>query len=221
MERQCRSLRAACSTADEKPDPRKMNRFGKVAHLLGILAFLSGCGSFFGGPEPSGVGNGGILNACTWATVNDDCLANEYCDAPDCASLGACKVRPPPLEAGNEGWTCGCNGVTYWNTTFAHAQGVTAPTLGQCGGPSSGGGVQAAKPLACTSNANCPAGSVCLSAATCVKAQAKCWAWPDDFVCMPGGQFGFTLCDGTPGCFTECGAITTQKSYQTSTVNCK
>jgi len=193
--------------------------------MLAALAIASGCGSFFGSPEPSGLGSDGIKNGCTWATVHEDCLLNEYCDAPDCTHTGTCVARPPPQKSGELNWACGCDGVTYWNGTFARAQGVTAPTLGQCTGSGSAGGVNPADPLACSDSKKCPAGAVCLPLATSncngTVTQGYCWAWPDDFACTAGAQIGYLSCGTSTKCMTECEAITARARYRMSTINCR
>jgi hypothetical protein len=220
MQRRRWSLRAESGSPSERPCRVRVSPWGRLTPLALAGAILAGCGSWFGSPEPSGLGSNGVRDTCSWATVHDDCLPTEFCDAPDCMGLGGCVKRPEPLESGEGNWTCGCDGVTYWNVTFARAQGVTAPTLGQCGGPSSGGGVTPRNPLACTSSAGCPRGSICLPTA-CTGTQGHCWAWPNDYVCAPGAQLGYKLCDGTGGCLTECQAITSQTPYSMSTINCK
>ncbi len=176
-------------------------------------------------PRRRGLGSNGVKNACAWPTAQTDCLPNEYCDAPDCTKPGSCVERPSPLKSGNQGWACGCDGVTYWNVTFARAQGVTAPTQGQCSGPSSGGVVTPADPLACSNTNVCPRGAVCLPAATSsctgTAAQGYCWAWPDDFACSTTGTIGYLACSGTTKCMTECEAITNRSRYRMTTVGCR
>jgi len=194
----------------------------RLACLVALLAV--GCGSFFGSPEPSGLGSNGIKNACSWATVKEDCLANEFCDVVDCKSVGQCVERPPPFMSGELSWACGCDGVTYGNVTFAHAQGVTAPTIGQCIGLSSGGAVAPADPLACSKNKPCPTGAVCLplASSSCnATDQGYCWAWPNDAACTPGAQTGYLLCSGSTKCMTECEAITSMQHYRMTTIGCR
>jgi hypothetical protein len=197
------------------------SRWSRIASMALTAAIAAGCGSFFGSPEPSGLGSNPIRNACTWLTVKDDCLATEYCDASDCKSVGTCVERPLPLGSGEMGWRCGCDGITYWNITFARAQGVTAPTSGQCGSAGSGGVITPADPLTCSTTKACPKGAVCLAGDTCTaRSQGTCWAWPNDYACSPGAQRGYKLCDGTGGCLTECAAIVSTKPYSVSTINC-
>jgi hypothetical protein len=188
------------------------------------MAIAAGCGSFFGSPEPSGLGTNPIKNSCTWKTVHDLCADNEYCDAPNCDAVGNCVVRPSPLMTGELNWACGCDGITYGNVAFARAQGVTAPTIGACTGPGSGGGVQPADPMSCSSTKKCPVGAVCLplASASCGStSEGYCWAWPNDAVCTPGAQTGYLLCSGSTKCMTECEAITSMQHYRMTTIGCR
>jgi hypothetical protein len=199
------------------------NRWGRFT-LAVVIALSAGCTSIFGGPEPSGLGSNGITNSCTWGSVKDDCLSTEYCDAVDCKAVGKCVKRPSPFMSGELNWACGCDGITYGNVTFAKAQGVTAPTIGQCTGPGSGGGIAPADPLACSATKNCPVGAVCLplaSSSCSTGAQGYCWAWPNDATCSPGAQIGYLLCNGNTKCMTECEAITSMQRYKMSTIGCR
>jgi hypothetical protein len=215
------SLRAADSRRAFSESRRREARPRHAAWCLAAVALLAswatGCGSFFGSPEPSGLGTNPIRNGCTWATVHEDCLANEYCDANDCTSMGTCVDRPPPLGSGEVNWVCGCDGVTYWNQEFAKAQGVT-PTRTACGAV---GVASPAQPLVCSATKACPRGSICLAGSTCTAKQATCYAWPNDFACPAGALQGYKLCDNTGGCLTECTAITSTKQYTMTTQNCR
>jgi hypothetical protein len=155
-----------------------------------------------------------------------DCNEDEYCDAPDCTSVGSCVARPSPFMTGELNWACGCDGITYGNVKFAQAQGVTTPTIGQCTGSSSGGGVKPAAPRACNSTNNkCPTGAICLplASSSCGNTnEGYCWAWPNDAVCTPGAQTGYLACSGnTTKCMTECEAITSMQRYKMSTIGCR
>jgi hypothetical protein len=200
------------------------SRWTRAASIALLVATAAGCGSFFGSPEPSGLGSNGIKNACTWKTVKEDCLDDEYCDAPDCNAVGSCVTRPSPFMTGELNWACGCDGVTYGNSAFARAQGVTTPTIGQCTGPSSGGGVTPAEPLSCSGTKKCPAGAVCLplaSSSCSGNSDGYCWAWPNDATCTPGAQTGYLLCSGSTTCMTECQAITSMQRYRMTTIGCR
>src|SRR5690242_9999711 len=101
MDRQRSSPRAASSPPHE-PSPMHTSLRSRVAAVVATLLLAAGCGSFFGGPEPSGLGQIGVRDTCSWG--KNECTATEYCDAPDCTSMGTCKTRPSPLESGDENW---------------------------------------------------------------------------------------------------------------------
>ncbi|MCP3997881.1 MAG: hypothetical protein GY722_22900, partial [bacterium] len=68
---------------------------------------------------------------------NADCPSiNSYCRkrVGYCAAGGSCRVRPSFCpEVYNP--VCGCNGVTYTNSCFAAAAGVSVRNVGACGQP--------------------------------------------------------------------------------------
>src|SRR5437016_6102889 len=102
MERRRRwHLRAVICPPDQATEKRGAGRWTHLVPIAVAMAFAAGCGSFFGSPEPSGLGSNGIKNACTWATVKDDCLADEFCEATDCKAVGNCVPRPSPFMSGD------------------------------------------------------------------------------------------------------------------------
>src|SRR5689334_21055875 len=119
MERRRSTPRAAANPP--KASRMQTSHRGRIVAVVATLLAAAGCGSFFGGPEPSGLGSNGVRDTCTWG--KNECTATEYCDAPDCSSMGVCRPRPAPLGSGDQSWACGCDGITYWNAKFANAQG--------------------------------------------------------------------------------------------------
>jgi hypothetical protein len=165
------------------------------------------------GAEPS------VLSACTAALVASECSQDEYCDAPDCVSIGTCRPRPSRFASGELDWVCGCNGITYGNATYAHALGVTAPMIGSCTG-----GAGTTDPLRCATGRPCPLDAVCLppSSTSCAgSSQGSCWAWSNDSACPSGAQTGYLSCSSAPTCLTECQAITSQAPYRMTTIGCR
>jgi hypothetical protein len=137
MERRRRWSLRAVGCPHDPPGVERTSRWARLAPFVVTIALGTGCGSFFGRPEPSGLGTGPIRNACTWESVNEDCLPNEFCDAPDCKSVGSCVERPAPSNTGELSWVCGS---TASRTATSHSgTGGMAPTIGQCTGPNSGG----------------------------------------------------------------------------------
>jgi hypothetical protein len=64
--------------------------------------------------------------------INEDCLDDEFCAKDGCdAAYGECEVRPTACP---DVWepVCGCDGVTYGNTCFAHMNGQNIAYDGIC-----------------------------------------------------------------------------------------
>jgi hypothetical protein len=186
------------------------------------LFVAAACGSF-GSSESSGLGRGGVIeNVCT--ASSGQCYDDEYCDAPDCTSQGVCKPRPEFKGGEPENWACGCDGVTYWSVAYANSVGMTAPTVGQCGGQCSCGAVKPAAPRLCSSSSRCPSGTHCGGTSSCNGASgtaAKCWGWPANATCSTTALTGFKSCDGTAGCMTECQAVMKGKAYSMTEIGCQ
>jgi hypothetical protein len=77
------------------------------------------------GDGPSG--DGGVCK------TNSDCSLMEYCQTPPgmCAASGTC--RPIPATCSNTvARVCGCNGVTYTNSCYAHVARESVQHTGHC-----------------------------------------------------------------------------------------
>lgn len=125
-----------------------------------------------------------------------DCSSSEYCQAPNCTTLGTCMPRPvvsSPIMSP----ACGCKGTTYWNVQHARWLGATAfPTTG----------LVACSPntaATCAKDADCVAlGGRCvihhgLGPASCTNGKlGQCWAIPPDASCAntPAGGEGYGSC---------------------------
>lgn len=139
-------------------------------------------------------------------TADGGCSAGDYCDLLGCKG-GTCKVRPtaPSLDFAP---VCGCDGVTYWNSEQAAANGVSAGRSGEC----VGGGSAPPPPGSCTRfDPSCPTGTHCvlhlLAGFSCdaPDVSGQCWYIPSGATCPSGGG-GYRDCT-TSKCTNLCGAI--------------
>lgn len=139
----------------------------------------------------------------TCTPVGDDCGAGEFCDAPDCVSMGVC-VASPVATSGTMAPACGCDDTTYWNVDHAHWLGATAFATGTANGCASG--------TACTGDGDCDSpGAECvnehsLGPSSCDDGdQGSCWAIPGNADCSvtpPLPDVGFGSCASGPNTCT-------------------
>jgi hypothetical protein len=126
--------------------------------------------------------------------VANDCAFGQWCNAPDCSTIGVCATAPvassPTMVP-----ACGCNSTTYWNTTHAQWLGVTAFTTDYTGCGAAG--------AECNFDSDCAAtGAVCITShglglASCDNAlSGRCWAIPSNATCdgAPTIDVGFGSC---------------------------
>lgn len=146
---------------------------------------MGGAGGAGGGTSTGGGGTGGGSgSACQW-NINDPCGAGLYCKAPGCG-MGTCEPVGS-VEDGTRMPMCGCDGVTYWNTTIAASHGMAVSSPGECG--------PAAK-LTCGGFGGivCPPGASCnyevpdKQGCGLADAGGACWAVPK--TCGGGVGFG-------------------------------
>lgn len=139
-------------------------------------------------------------------TPTSGCDSTEYCDAPTC-STGTCKPRPTAATLQDP--VCGCDGVTYWNASYAQSLGrsITA-TKGACStGAATCGGLGVKK---------CPnTGDKCImsydSVGSCAISDPMgvCWSVPTGATC-PAVLFNDRSVCGSGGfgkCISTCDAI--------------
>lgn len=154
----------------------------------------AGRGGSDGGQGPGGHG------AAPTCFESTECGSTGYCSRLRCSDPhGEC--RPRPLSCGSEqGPSCGCDGVSYWNDCLREQFGVTSSTPGQCVGPSAASCAQSG--LECpVQGASCgklappgpdcgpPNGACWMLPAQCGSASGQSWV-----PCMPGGPCQ-SLCD--------------------------
>jgi hypothetical protein len=141
------------------------------------------------------------------------CSATEYCDAPSCTS-GTCKPRPAATT--DFAPACGCDGVTYWSSTYGKSLGTSMPSgVGACGtGKKTCGGIASIK---CPSTDDTCVADHSGVVTTCGGADlgGTCWAIPSGASCS--GVVGFTsyrVCGGSgPACKTYCDAVKSGRDF--------
>lgn len=137
---------------------------------------------------PNGGSAGGGVVTCQFQR---SCPSGMYCNAPGCGP-GTC-VEKPETEDGSLAPVCGCDGITYWNSSVAakHGMAVKDPT----------DGCKVVGGTKCNSG-TCPAGAHCdlhiLNQTACGNFDLVplCWmlpenclgaASPESWGCVAGG----------------------------------
>ncbi|MBK7586679.1 MAG: hypothetical protein IPI67_41645 [Myxococcales bacterium] len=141
---------------------------GSAGGTGGSTGGSGGSGGSTGGSGGSG-GSGG--QACTWGTTQ--CPSGEYCEAPGC---GAGKCVKIPSETDGKTPVCGCDGVTYWNTSVAAHASMSVKGSGACstGGKTCGGFVG----TQCPTNTYCNYAVSSSSMCNVSDASGTCWGLP-------------------------------------------
>jgi len=134
-----------------------------------------------------------------------DCDFDEYCEKASCdSSLGTCVSRPVLCDAKAD-FSCGCDGVTYYNDCLRRASGVSSAASGQCEGG------QAAT---CGQSQNdvCPRRAYCFKQvdtpdACSVDTPGTCWVIPQRCEMERATNDVYGLCGNGGGCIDLCDAI--------------
>lgn len=146
----------------------------------------------------------GVTMPCTVA--NNTCPDGFYCESANCTT-GVCTAAPASTD---EDPVCGCDRLTYWNTSIAAANGASVRVTGAC--PAG---------VACSANnPNCPAPALCNleqpSAAGCnlLNPGGRCWVLPD--TCPPqavGSTPTARRCNSNNACQTRCTLIMNARTF--------
>lgn len=137
----------------------------------------------------------------------DECAPGHYCRRPACdAKVGVCV--PYTTTPGYQP-VCGCDGVTYWNKSYAWTTDATIRHDGRCTN------VEAAKCLGTTCD-SLP-DSICVrelaSAAACVATleMGVCWRLPYDHSCGSTPGSTVSTCDGK--CTSYCSGVRNKQPF--------
>lgn len=135
------------------------------------------------------------------------CAASQYCDAPGCGA-GVCRSRPTEVSLSFNP-SCGCDGVTYWNNSQAHAGGVTVGASGACT-------TTAANCAALSTPCKAPANKCVNERSSCsgISTDGTCWSIPSGATC-PTGAKDTRQCAlaGGGSCVTRCEAILGDRGF--------
>jgi hypothetical protein len=104
------------------------------APVLGSLALAPGCGTddVIVATLPAEVEADAGAGADSGCSTNDDCQPAEFCARTSCnEAYGTCEVRPLLCDD-QQGPSCGCDGVSYWNDCLRMQYGATASQSGSC-----------------------------------------------------------------------------------------
>ena len=140
--------------------------------------------------------------------ANNSCPAGTYCQSANCAT-GTCVAAP---ASDQEDPVCGCDRLTYWNTSLAASNGASVRVAGACPAGVACGGAN---------GINCPAGSLCnlevadVVACTMNNPAGRCWVLPAN--CPPvltTDPPGTRRCNNaTAPCQSVCALITAGRVY--------
>ncbi len=141
---------------------------------------------------------------CTVA--NNNCPAGTYCASANCTT-GVCTAAPASAD---ETPVCGCDRVTYWNTSIAAANGASVRVTGAC--PNG---------IACSvNNPDCPTPAMCnleqANTAGCNlnNPTGRCWVLPATCPPLAAGTMATTRrCNSNNACQSRCSLIVAGRTY--------
>lgn len=159
------------------------------------------------GTSSSATSSGTGSTACTWGAVNT-CAPGMYCDAPGCQQ-GTC-APIGGAETSDRTPVCGCDNVTYWNTSVAASNGQSVSKASACmPGKTCGGFAN----LKCPGKADCAYQFADSNMCNAADIGGTCWVTPA--VCPPVVVGSKAHACTSAKCGDECSLIKSSTSYYT------
>lgn len=167
--------------------------------------FTSECGCDYTCPD-----GGGPLK-CTWTQDGKgNCPDGSYCDTTDCVT-GVCVKRIDGAGT-DRNPQCGCDGVTYWNATYAKRAGMAIRSGGACK-------ADTGKVCGGLSGASCPGGGSCnmqvakKSECNTSDGAGLCWILPSQCPAIAIGGRSRPCGAAAVTCTDDCTAIKKQSAW--------
>jgi hypothetical protein len=140
---------------------------------------------------------------CTVA--NNNCPDGFYCQSANCVT-GVCTAAPASAE---ENPVCGCDRLTYWNTSIAAANGAAVRTTGAC---PAGVACSANNPV-CPMPALCNLEQTTVAGCNLVNPPGRCWVMPDTCPPVAAGTATTRRCNSNAACQSSCTLIMNARTF--------
>lgn len=158
----------------------------------------TGGGSASGGGTASTDGGSAVDAGVACDFADAGCASGEYCDAPNC-TRGTCRPKlPAAQQLITRDPVCGCDGITYWNSSVANSLGMAISDAGVCVGAR---GCGARGGITCPSYAICNREYQEQSWCSFADLSGLCWAMPSNCPTSVSAPYAAN-CSGT--CANQC-----------------
>jgi len=147
-----------------------------------------------------------VTAPCTVA--NNNCPDGFYCQSANCVT-GVCTAAPASTD---ENPVCGCDRLTYWNTSLAAANGASVRGSGACPNAMSTA-CSANNPNSCPMPALCNLEQPTVAGCNLVNAGGRCWVLPDTCPPLAAGTATTRRCNSNNACQSRCTLITNMRTF--------